>query len=172
MQLNDVGFQITRYYHTSLGTERDRILLKRESGRLAKAVIEYLGCKCNQVGVTVACLNIAEYLVNQAVDRLEIGLLRLLDHRREHCSLTLGTLIVITGRITDTRECTCLYTIHCVGAGSRQILGFLLGQLGDLIHVAVHQHRFLIGYGHLNTAEKIHTLYHRIKVHGHIIRNI
>ena len=29
MQLNDVGFQITRYYHTSLGTERDRILLKR-----------------------------------------------------------------------------------------------------------------------------------------------
>ena len=54
MQLNDVGFQITRYYHTSLGTERDRILLKRESGRLAKAVIEYLGCKCNQVGVAVA----------------------------------------------------------------------------------------------------------------------
>ena len=51
MQLNDVGLQITRYYHTSLGAERDRILLKRESGRLAKAVIEYLGCKCNQVGV-------------------------------------------------------------------------------------------------------------------------
>ena len=72
MQLNDVGFQITRYYHTSLGTERDRILLKRESGRLAKAVIEYLGCKCNQVGVAVACLNIAEYLIDQAVDRLEI----------------------------------------------------------------------------------------------------
>ena len=64
MQLNDVGLQITRYYHTSLGAERDRILLKRESGRLAKAVIEYLGCKCNQVCVAVACLNIAEYLLS------------------------------------------------------------------------------------------------------------
>lgn len=56
----------------------DRILLKRESGRLAKAVIKDLGCKCNQVGVAVTCLNIAEYLVDQTVDRLEIGLLRLL----------------------------------------------------------------------------------------------
>ena len=48
MQLNDVGFQITRYYHTSLGTERDRILLKRETYCLTKAVIEYFCGKRNQ----------------------------------------------------------------------------------------------------------------------------
>ena len=45
MLLNDVGFQITRYYNASLGTELDRILLKRETDCLTKAVIEYLGCK-------------------------------------------------------------------------------------------------------------------------------